>query len=259
MPSADCCLRSWPEGQLAPSETLFRASGDTEFVEKLCASLFSPAVRTFYFHMLPHRQVLARHASAGVPWGDALFVRLGYPLWRRLLQRGLNLDGFDAEEQAMAIDKAFSSVEHELGPGLFLGGEEPGIRDIVFAVLASPVILPPGHPASIPSPGELPEAFRSRLEQWRARPAGQLALRVYEQRPAPLEWGEAQSDRQTIIQEAVACSVSEACPTCSRVRTARAEVQKERVRVAPRRRCRCSCPRLRIPDRTDQPGGASME
>lgn len=188
------------EEQVAPSETLFGRSGDREFVETLCASLFSPAVRTFYFHMLPHRRVLARYASAGVPWGDALFVRTAYPLWRRILRRGLKLDGFDAEKEAMAIDNAFSSVERELGPRLFLGGDEPGIRDIVFAVLASPVILPPGHPASIPSPGELPETFRSRLEQWRSRPAGQLVLRVYERRPTPLPWGKVPSDRLTIIQ-----------------------------------------------------------
>jgi len=188
------------EEQLAPSETLFSRIGDRELVERLCASLFAPAVRTFYFHMLPARQVLAKHASAGVPWIDALLVRMAYPLWRRLLNRGLKLDGFDAEEQATAIDRAFSSVERELGPLRFLGGDEPCFRDIVFAVLASPVILPPGHPASIPSPDEVPDAFRSQIELWRSRPAGQLALRVYEHRPAPVEWGKVQADRLTIIQ-----------------------------------------------------------
>jgi cytochrome P450/glutathione S-transferase len=188
------------EERLPPRETLFPRPGDRGYVEALCGSLFSPAVRTYYFHMLPERAVLAARASSGTPRLDAQFVRLAYPTWRRLLTRGLKLDGFDAAAAAAAIDSTFSEVEADLGTRPFLAGDEPGIRDIVFAVLVSPVILPPGHPASIPTLDELPEAFRTRVEAWRGRPAGELALRVYERRPAPIDWGKVPSDRPTLSQ-----------------------------------------------------------
>lgn len=188
------------EERLAPRETLFPRAGDRAFVAGLCGGLFGPAVRSFYFHMLPQRSVLARRASAAVPLLDALVVRLAYPAWAGLMRKGLKLTGFDAVAMAAQIDVAFARVEAELGTADFLGGTAPDIRDVVFAVLASPVILPPGHPASIPGLEELPAPFREQVEAWRARPAGRLALRVYEQRPKAREGGVVPADRPRLLQ-----------------------------------------------------------
>ena len=181
---------------------LFERAEQRTFAEELCETLFNPAVRTFYHAMLPERRVLASYATRGVPRTDAIFVRAAYPLWRRLMSKGLGLGSFDPSKAASAIDAAFEAVASALGQSRFLGGSEPDVRDFLFAVLASPVILPPNHPAAIPPVDELPSDFRMRVERWREHRAGKLALRVYEQRPEPANWGNVPPDRLTLRQRA---------------------------------------------------------
>jgi len=191
------------EDRLAPRETLFPKPGDREFFEHLARDLFGAAVKTFYASMLPVPRVLAPRAASGVPMADALFVRLVYPAWAALMKSGLKLAEFDIETAAQTIDKVFADVARELGRKRFLGGTEPSIRDVVFAVLASPVILPAGHPASIPRVEDLPDRFRAQVQRLGATPAGQLCQRVYERRPAVRDHGRVPADRPKLIQRIV--------------------------------------------------------
>ena len=191
------------EDRFAPRETLFPAPGDRAFVEHLGRELFGPAVKTFYANMLPVPRVLAPRAAAGVPTLDALVVRLAYPAWAALMRSGLKLDAFDVDDAAQTIDTVFAEVARDLGRKRFLGGTEPGIRDVVFAVLASPVILPAGHPASIPNVEDLPERFRAQVGRLRATPAGLLCQRVYERRPAVRDHGRVPADRPKLAQRIV--------------------------------------------------------
>jgi len=191
------------EDRLAPRETLFPKPGDREFFEHLGRELFSRAVKTFYASMLPVPRILAPRATSGVPMADALFVRLAYPAWAALMRSGLKLAEFDIEDAAVNIDKVFAEVAKALGKKRFLGGTEPSIRDVVFAVLASPVILPAGHPASIPRVEDLPDRFRAQVERLRATPAGQLCQRVYERRPAVRDHGRVPADRPRLVQRIV--------------------------------------------------------
>lgn len=191
------------EDRMAPREPLFPHPGDREFVWSLAADLFGPAVKTFYARMLPHPRVLARHASAGVPGLDAIVVRAFYPAWARLLRAGLELEAFDADAASPTIDRVFAQVEAALGENRFLGGREPGIRDVAFAVLASPVVLPEGHPASIPAVAELPQPFRAQVERLRATKAGQLCLRTYAHRPPVRDHGPVPADRPTLARRII--------------------------------------------------------
>lgn len=191
------------EDRLSPRETLFAAAGDREFVWKLGAELFGPAVKTFYASMLPHPNVLARRATANVPWTDALVVRPIYPAWANLMRSGLKLGEFDLDHAAAEIDRIFAEVAAALGGRAFLHGATPGIRDVVFAVLASPVILPAGHPASIPRLEELPERFRAQVERLRATAGGQLAQRTYEHRPPVRDHGVVPSDAPKLAQRII--------------------------------------------------------
>src|SRR5688572_2304801 len=85
------------EDRMAPRETLFPRPGDRDFAWRLGAELFGPAVKSFYASMLPHPGVLTPRATAGTPWYDALFVRLVYPGWDRLMRGGLKLAEFDID------------------------------------------------------------------------------------------------------------------------------------------------------------------
>jgi len=164
--------------------TLFPDAGDAAWVEALMTPLFPAGVKSFYAPMLEAPDVLGPKASSNVPMLDRLVVRMAFPLWRRLMRGGLKLDEFDADAARLTIDRVFAEVAAELGDRAFLHGTVPGIRDIVFAVMASPVILPAGHPADLPAVADLPGGFRALVQHCRAHPAGKLAQRVYGTRGA---------------------------------------------------------------------------
>jgi cytochrome P450 len=57
--------------------------------------------------------------------------------------------------------------------------------DFVFAVHASPVLIPEQHGATAPKLVDLPKGLREIVDRYRATTAGTLALRTYETRPQP--------------------------------------------------------------------------
>ncbi|MDQ4087753.1 MAG: hypothetical protein M3177_07070, partial [Pseudomonadota bacterium] len=180
----------WLDASLSARERLFPGEDGRALADMLCVRLFGPSVKTFYHHMLRAPRALVPAAIAGTPLTDRLFVRLLRPIWIRMMRLGLGLDGFDAAAAEAEIDSVFTAVEARLTADRpYLAGTEPGDEDILFAVLASPVILPANHPATLPADETLPAPFRALVERFRARPAGDLARRVYEQRPPPRDYG----------------------------------------------------------------------
>jgi cytochrome P450 len=76
------------------------------------------------------------------------------------------------------VEEAFARVEAALGSGDFLDGDRPGIRDIAFAVLATPFI----HDGA-------------------SRPGAALALRVWQSRPPVRDHGKVPADRPGLFAE----------------------------------------------------------
>src|SRR5262245_48059201 len=151
------------------------------------ATLFRQAVPLHYFYMLEAPEQITPDAVDGAPAWERACVRFLYPLWRRVMRRGLKLDGFNPAAACAAIDEAFTEVERQLAKrGPFLAGAAPGGIDIVFAALASPVILPDRQGGKPPSLDALPTELKDSVLKYRARAAGKLALRIYEGRtPSP--------------------------------------------------------------------------
>lgn len=158
-------------------------SFDRAFVSELFDGLFSQAVRTFYWHMLEAPAVLKPLATNGVPaWHRAVILH-AFGAWRAVMHRGLNLDDYAPEAVRLEIASCFRRVAEAVPPGAsFLRGSSPGTEDVVFAVLASPVVLPKGHPVRLPAAEQLPAAFGALVTELRETPAGKLAQRVYEHR-----------------------------------------------------------------------------
>ncbi len=161
--------------------------------------------RCVYFHLLPHRKVLYPVATQGTPLWERSFVALLYPIWRWLMGKGLDLSPSLVEAAPSDIGEAFSYVERLLADGRrFIGGDRPGVADIVFAALVSPLILPPNFGARLPKLEGLPEPLHKLAVACRERRAGQLALEIYE--------GVGQSHRNI----SVLASMDRACdPSCS--------------------------------------------
>jgi hypothetical protein len=164
-----------------PNEQQF----DRQFTAYLFDNLFSQAVRTFYFHMLPHPEMLKPLATSKVPRWHALFIHWFYGLWRDTMWKGLNLDAYDPPKISRDIAVVFDEVARRMPAGQrFFGGDTPNIEDIVFAVMASPVLLPPGHPVQLPDLSTLPPGLGDRVRELRGTPAGKIGLDIYAFRAA---------------------------------------------------------------------------
>ena len=152
---------------------------DAAFAEMLFADLFSAGVRTFYSHMLPCPTVLKPLATASVPMWHRLLIRYAYPLWRWMMQRGPKLDTHDQAQAAASIAKCFAVVERRMDGRAFIGGDAPSDEDVLFAVLSSPVLLPPGHPVKLPPLDAMPAELGQMVARLRDTAAGRLAIRTY--------------------------------------------------------------------------------
>ncbi|WP_431281895.1 hypothetical protein ACQW02_21215 [Humitalea sp. 24SJ18S-53] len=166
-------------GPIAAAHAVVVPGFDAEFVGQMVASLFGPAVRSFYRHMLPRPDLLKPLATAGVPVPHRVAIQLAYPAWRWVMAKGLNLASHAPDADVASIGDAFAQVEARLADARFLGGDQPGIDDLLFAVLASPVLLPPEHPVRLPPLDTLPAPLGALITRFRHSRAGELALRTY--------------------------------------------------------------------------------
>jgi glutathione S-transferase len=165
-------------------ETEAERARSLELFDLFDRNLFRQAVRLYYDHMLRSPALVLPGAAQGAPRWQAALARLLFPLWRWVMRRGMGLHVHDEASSRAGVDLAFARAEREIADGRpFLAGARPGGIDIVFAALASPIVLPERHGAVVPRPDALPPALRAMVEHYRATAAGQLALRIYESRP----------------------------------------------------------------------------
>src|SRR5262249_9113350 len=138
--------------------------------------------RLVYFYLLSHKATLYPVAVEGAPLWERVFIFLLYPVWRRLMARGLDLSPDLLDEAPVRIREACDLSERELSRGgtRFMGGEYPNAVDIVFSALMAPIVFPPRYGATLPPFGALPTELQAFIEEMRSRPAGSLALETYE-------------------------------------------------------------------------------
>jgi glutathione S-transferase len=166
-------------GSLLPADPADRAAAlalEDDFDRQL-----GPATRRWaYFHILPRRDLL-RSLLRGVPRWEIAAFSAARPLATRVLTRALNIDAAGAERSRQKIDETFARISSLLADGRrFLVGDRFTVADLTFASLAAPAVLPPAYGFPLPSLTDFSDEPRALLDAWRASPAGQLALRLYE-------------------------------------------------------------------------------
>ncbi|HWU90235.1 MAG TPA: glutathione S-transferase family protein [Kofleriaceae bacterium] len=175
-------------GALLPSDPADRAAA-LELEDDLDRQLGPATRRWAYFQLLPRRDLehLVLHA---VPRWERVALAAARPLVLRLLSRGLKIDAAGAERSRKKIDEAFARIDALVADGRrFLVGGRFSVADLTFASLAGPILLPPaygGGRATIPSVDDFHGEARTRVEAWRASPAGRFALRLYETERTPV-------------------------------------------------------------------------
>ncbi len=171
-------------GALLPADPVDRAAAlqlEDDFDRDL-----GPATRRWaYFHVLGRRDLQERMFGA-VPRWQRLALAATRPLAVGILTRSLKIDAAGAERSRQKIEAVFARISELVDDGRrFLVGNRFTVADLTFAALAAPILLPPNYAAPLPSLDDFDGEPRSRLDAWRASPAGRFALRIYDTERTP--------------------------------------------------------------------------
>ena len=165
--------------RLYPADQDHRSEVDD--LEALFGSRLGPHTRRIaYFHLLPHRSLTLPAVSPGVGAGQRVVFSLGFPVFRLLMRRGMNITPASAERSVAYAREVFTEVGDRLADGRdFLVGDVFSAADLSFAALAAPVLLPAQYGAALPALDQLPETVTELITEFRATAAGAFALRLY--------------------------------------------------------------------------------
>lgn len=133
-----------------------------------------------YYYVVPHKDILAGPLGEGAPRWEGALARLAYPVFAGFLRKGLKLTAENADAALVTIRRTFDAVDQRLGDGRpFLLGTRFTLADLLFAVMAAPVLVPEGYGGAIPPLAAMPAEVRQLAEELREREAGRFALRIY--------------------------------------------------------------------------------
>ncbi len=169
------------EARLFPVDSLLR--DDVMALEERFDTELGPHLRrSMYFHALADASVAKTLLGKGVPWWErALLVPL-FPALRRFMKKSMRIDVARAAKSDAIVRAVFADVGRRLSDGRkWLVGDTFTAADLTFAALAAPAIRPAAYAKYIPSEDILPPTLRSFIDELRASPAGQFALRVYDE------------------------------------------------------------------------------
>ena len=102
------------------------------------------------------------------------------------IRRYLNIDEGTVANALRLVDEELDFVAELLSDGRrYLAGDRFSAADLAFAALCAPLIVPVDYGTPLPQPEDMPDEMATRVEAWRAHPAGRFATRMFaEQRRA---------------------------------------------------------------------------
>ncbi len=175
----------WVDAQLPASmRWLSIEGGEQSELDALVARFdleLGPHVRRWCFdQVLSERDlVLGFFEERGPAW-ERRALAWTYPLAAGFLKRALKITPESVGRSSQKIDACLADVEARLADGRrYLVGERLTAADIGLAVFLAPIAMPAEHPADYVTYASVPETYRRRCDELRARPAGQHALRMY--------------------------------------------------------------------------------
>jgi glutathione S-transferase len=168
-----------PALRLRPEDPGVRAAAEADW-EAFYGRLTTETAVYAYFHLLPARGLTEPVFATGVPRGEAMALRLLYPLLARLMSWRLGLSPARAATARQAIEAAVAAVEQRIADGRgHLHGGRLSLADLGLAVALAPLLQPPGYGAPIPPVAALPPPLRETVEALRARPVAGFVAGIY--------------------------------------------------------------------------------
>jgi glutathione S-transferase len=174
-------------GALLPPDPVAR--GAALALEDELDRQLGPATRRWMYFQLLHRRDLEHLLVRDVPRWERAVLTAVRPLALGFLARSLKIDAAGAERSRQKIDLVFARMSERVADGRrFLVGDRFSVADLTFAALGALVVLAPtfgGTTGMLPGLGDFDAEARTRIEAWRASPAGRFVLRLYETERAP--------------------------------------------------------------------------
>jgi glutathione S-transferase len=151
-----------------------------EDLEELFDTRLGPHTRRLaYYHLLRDRALFLRSVLTGVGRGERVVFTTLAPVMAFLMRRGMNITPVSAERSLDRIREVFAEVGERLADGRsYLVGEAFTAADLTFASLAAPAVLPRNYGSPLPTLDELPGDMLMVVEECRATPAGEFALKI---------------------------------------------------------------------------------
>ncbi|MDQ2631207.1 MAG: glutathione S-transferase N-terminal domain-containing protein [Actinomycetota bacterium] len=183
-------IAEWADRQPSTRPPLFPGGTDAEpvrrFVRRQVRELGPESRRLAWNHLIDDLPLADRYWAQGVEgrqrrWQPFL-LRLGRPV----VKRRLRVRPRQLSENLERVTAVFDEVAARLEDGRpYLFGESLTAADIAFAAMAMPAILPDqGYPVALPAAAEMGK-MADPIEELRAHPAGQFALRLYRDHRSP--------------------------------------------------------------------------
>jgi glutathione S-transferase len=173
----------WADQHLPEARRLFSDPHKHEverWVEELDAEFGVDTRLWAYAVGLSHKSLIVRYGFAGAPRWQQFVATRGYGVLKRLMTRFLGISDASVAHAVQRVDRTLDRVDALLADGRpFLLGDRFSAADLTFASLASAILAPPEYHVTLPGPDEFPATAATRMRDWRARPAGQHALRMF--------------------------------------------------------------------------------
>jgi glutathione S-transferase len=164
--------RLFPDGALGDEvRTLVRRFGE---------ELGPASRRVIWKHLIRDVDLACRHWQQGLSPGQARWQPRVMKLARPMAKRAMKLGEEDLEAAPGIVRSYFDEVAERITVGGRIVGDSLTAADISFAAMASPAVLPAeGYPVRMPQPEDFPHGVATTINELRAHPAGQYALRLY--------------------------------------------------------------------------------
>lgn len=177
-------ILGWIDKQAPDLHLYGRTPEEREQIERfedLCDEHLGPHTRRWaYFYLLPNRDLTLRMTKEESPAIEHAALRVVFPLARKMMRRAMKIDAKGAERSRQKIEEVFAEVQKRLSDGRkYLIGERLSAADITFASLAAVVLFPEQYGAKLPAIADLPDEAQVHIRAWREHPAGQFALRLF--------------------------------------------------------------------------------
>ncbi len=177
-------IAEWADRRAPPERRLFphgpAGREVRELLRRFGEELGPAARRVIWKHLIRDIDLACRYWQQGLSPRQARWQPVAMKLARPMAKRAMKLGEEDLAAAPGIVRAYFDEVAGRIADGGRVVGDRLTAADISYASMASPALLPnDGYPVRMPQPEDFPDEIATTIEELRAHPAGQYALRLY--------------------------------------------------------------------------------